>query len=502
VRGILTRNAITRAILLTSFKALGAIRAIVLTAGLAAITAVAASWLMRLVTGGSRLGWVSPLQVFGLEVAATFLIAAFGTSALMPRISDASRAEPGSRRASPIVQVLLTALIVGTLVQVTLLSTWWEMDRALLAQATGTDGNALSLRLIPAVVLFSLPTLAALALVTFLLTSVVGMLARAELTFLVLAACVFLQAGLVVGEQLLLNAMATLGATVLDAIAQSRDVKAAEQVADWLARHEAAASELSWRLVWILGAYVVTAAVSGLIAPRERRSVAARADASRAFERVPLPAIAATGSTAVPPVVMGPAVAPVSPERAGVGTAFPHHSYSVRPRQNFVDFFLRSYSTYDIASIPPSLQSRFTFSWKSGTLRREPNGPALVAIRRTPGKDVLGRRSYQAANVASGAILGTLRPSGREWEIIDAAGTSSGRIVEEKSGIGYITYVATVNGSAVCRFTWAMQGLTVTSSGLDVEFEPAADRTIDRAFAIAIAPVLEHAARRASGWRR
>lgn len=268
MRGILTRNAITRAILLTSFKALGAIRAIVLTAGLAAITAVAASWLMRLVTGGSRLGWVSPLQVFGLQVAAIFLIAAFGTSALMPRISDASRA---SRRASPIVQVLLTALIVGTLVQVTLLSTWWEMDRALLAQATGTEGSAFGLRLIPAVVLFSLPTLAALALVTFLLTSVVGMLVRAELTFLVLAACVFLQAGLVVGEQVLLNAMATLGATVLDAIAQSRDVKAAEQVADWLARHDAAANELSWRLVWILGAYVVTAAVSGLLAPRERR---------------------------------------------------------------------------------------------------------------------------------------------------------------------------------------------------------------------------------------
>jgi hypothetical protein len=502
VRGILTRNAITRAILLPSFKALGAIRAIVLTTGLAAITAVAASWLMQLVTGGSRLGWVSPLQVFGLEIAATFLIAALGTSALMPHSSKASRADAGARRASPIVQVLLAALIVGTLVQITSLLTWWTMDRVLLAQATGTEGNAFGLRLIPAVVLFSVPTLAALALVTFLLTSVVGMLVRAELTFLVLAACVFLQAGLVVGEQLLLNAMATLGATVLDAIAQSRDVKAAEQVADWLGRHDAAASELSWRLVWILGAYVVTAAVSGLIAPRERRSVAARADASRAFEPAPAPAIAVTGSTAVPPVATRPAVAGISPERASVATAFPHHSYSVRPRQNFIDFFLRSYSTYDIASIPPSLQSRFTFSWKNGTIRREPNGPDLVAIHRAPGKDVLGRRGYQVADVASGAILGTLRPSGREWEIVDGIGTSFGRIVEERSGIGYIAYVATVNGVAVCHFTWAMQGLTVTSSGIDVEFEPAADGTVDRAFLIAIAPVLEHAARRASGWRR
>jgi hypothetical protein len=502
VRVILTGAAITRAILVASFKALGAIRAIVLTAGLAAITAVAASWLMRLVTGGSRLGWVSPLQVFGLEIAATFLIAAFGTSALMPRISDASRAEPGSRRAPPIVQVLLTALVIGTLVQVTSLSAWWAMDRVLLAQATGGDGSTFSLRLIPAVVLFSLPTLAALALVTFVLTFVAGMLVRAELTFPVLAACVFLQAGLVVGGQLLLNAMGTLGATVLDAIAQSRDLKAAEQVADWLSRHDAAASELCWRLVWILGAYVVTAAVSGLVAPRQGRPAAAPSGVSRPIEPAPLPPVASTGSTSVPPVVTSPAVAGISPEPPAVATAFPHQSYSVRPRQNPVDFFLRRYSTYDIASIPPSLQSRFTFSWKTGTLRREPNGADLVAVHRAAGKEVFRRRDYQVSDVASGVILGTLRHSGREWEIVDAAGASSGHIAEAKSGIGHITYLATVNGAAVCRFTWAMRGLTVASSGIDVEFEPAADGTLDRGFAIAIAPVLEHAARRASGWRR
>jgi hypothetical protein len=90
-----------------------------------------------------------------------------------------------------------------------------------------------------------------------------------------------------------------------------------------------------------------------------------------------------------------------------------------------------------------------------------------------------------------------LRSVGSDWEIADASGTPFARIVEERSGVGYITYAALMNGQPACRFTWAMQGMTVASGALDVEFV-SADSPVDRAFAIAVAPVLEHKARRAS----
>ena len=250
----------TRAVLLASFKALNAIRAMVLAAGLAAMTAVAASWLMRLVTGGSRLGWATPVQIFAMEMAAAFLIAALGMATFMPSASAASRAEPGVRRVSPVVQLMLAALVAVALLQIGALSTWWAEDRVLLTRAMGGDESGL--RLIPATVLFSLPTVAALALVTFVLTSIVGMLVRAELVFAVLTACLCLQAGLVVGEQFLLHSMASLGTTVLNSIAGSRDTDAAAQVTDWLARHDAAAAGLCRRLMWIVGGYTLSTAIA------------------------------------------------------------------------------------------------------------------------------------------------------------------------------------------------------------------------------------------------
>jgi hypothetical protein len=264
--------ASTRLILLASFKALGAIRAIVLTGGLAALTAVAASFLMRLVTGGGRQAWVTPVQVFALEMAGAFLLAALGMAIFMPRAGDASRVDAGARRAPRAVLLMLAVLAAAAIAQAPSLAAWWAEDRTLLSGVFPGSSDPSGLSLIPAVVLLSLPAVAAVALVTFVLTSIVGLLGRAELAFGVLTACVCLQAGLVVGEQFLLHGMTSLGATVLDAIAKSPDAAASAQVTDWLARHDAAASGLCRRLIWILGGYTVTAAVGGLLTRRRALS--------------------------------------------------------------------------------------------------------------------------------------------------------------------------------------------------------------------------------------
>ena len=61
---------IARAILLTALKCLAVIRALVLSAGLAALAATGAGWLMGFVTGSGRSQWATPLQIFALEIAA------------------------------------------------------------------------------------------------------------------------------------------------------------------------------------------------------------------------------------------------------------------------------------------------------------------------------------------------------------------------------------------------------------------------------------------------
>jgi hypothetical protein len=215
---------------------------------------------------------VTPVQIFALEMAGAFLIAALGMAIFMPRAVEAARPDPGARATPLIVLLLLGLLAAAALAQVPSLSAWWAEDRGLLAGLTpGTSGPS-GLDLIPAIVLFSLPAIAALALATFVLTSIVGLIGRGDLAFGALTGCVCLQAGLVVGEQFLLNAMAGLGATVLDAIARSPDATASAQVTEWLARHDAAASGVCRRLIWILGGYTVTAAIAGLFTRRRLES--------------------------------------------------------------------------------------------------------------------------------------------------------------------------------------------------------------------------------------
>lgn len=262
---------IARIILLTALKCLAVIRALVLSAGLAALAATGAGWLMGLVTGSGRSQWATPLQLFALEIAAVFLAGALAYSALMPRTRDL--AGPAPPTAHPVVGVvirlLLTALAVWTVMQVPALGTWWASDRVLLLEATGTGQGHMDLRIIPQIMLLSLPTLAAIVLATFLLTSLAGMLARTDFAFRVLAGCTTLAAGIVFGVRLLLHALRALGSTVQSSINPASDALAAAQVSDWLARHDAPAADVSWRIIWLLCGYaaIVVIAAAGRQTP-------------------------------------------------------------------------------------------------------------------------------------------------------------------------------------------------------------------------------------------
>jgi len=176
---------IARAILLTALKCLAVIRALVLSAGLAALAATGAGWLMGFVTGSGRSQWATPLQIFALEIAAVFLAGALAYSALLPRPWDLPGPAPATvhRVVRMVLRLLLAALAVWTVMQVPALASWWASDRVLLVEATGTGQDPMGLRIIPQIMLLSLPTLAAIVLVTFVLTSLAGMLASADRAF-------------------------------------------------------------------------------------------------------------------------------------------------------------------------------------------------------------------------------------------------------------------------------------------------------------------------------
>ncbi len=211
---------------------------------------------------GARSDWAGPLQINAIGIAAALLAGALGYSRLMPR--EAVAPAPGDREPAiaAIVPVLLVVLAALTVLQAPAIAAWWTTDRGLLQEALGTGRDPMDLRIIPTVILLSLPALAAIALAAFVLTSAAGMLARADQRFRVLSACALLLTGLVAGERLILHAGGALGGTVRALVEQSSDQKAIAQVSGWLARHDAPAADVNSRLIWLWGGYVLAATVA------------------------------------------------------------------------------------------------------------------------------------------------------------------------------------------------------------------------------------------------
>jgi hypothetical protein len=63
---------------------------------------------------------------------------------------------------------------------------------------------------------------------------------------------------------LALRGLRRLGSTVQSLIDQASDPTAAAQVAEFLARHDAPAGDVSRRLAWLLGGYALAVAVAAV----------------------------------------------------------------------------------------------------------------------------------------------------------------------------------------------------------------------------------------------
>jgi hypothetical protein len=460
--------------LLVALGVLRLITIVVFANGMGALAATAASLPFA---SQSDAAWVEDLFSFALTIGITSLVTAVASFRLMPSWAALRRRETPGEPAAPAVETLLLAgLAIIAALQVPALVNWWNADRMLLREVIGSGWDPLGLELIPAVMLFSLPTLATALLAAFLATSVAAALAPRRATKQVLIAGVILQAGVVVVEYLALGGVQDLGRTIVQAM-DTAPSDASAQAIDWFGRHDRVARLLTWRVAAVFAGYLMTLFV---VAYSSR-------DAG--------PGGVATDSTApvAPPPVPVPAAVPPSISQAS--GAFDASHYVLRLRHTFIGMIAgRRFIAYDIQTIPPRSRTQLSFSWATGLMRREPSGPDLLLVQSAE-RHGLFARAYVVTEPASGSVLGKLVPHGSDWDIVDAQGRAVASVVETHAAFDRATYVVTAGNHEVCRLTW-IGGMTIAGE-VEIEFLRAADRGIDRALPMALAPVLEDRARRA-----
>lgn len=452
-----------------------------LAAGFAALAAAVATWTVADI---ARHPWLASLVAFSVVFAVALLTSAVGAILLMPTAELSRPTRRGEDAAVPtLLTLVLVALAAAAVLQLPLVMSLWAQDRALL-NLLGRRQDALDLYFIPAAILFSIPSLATAALATCVLASLIGTVGGARLLVGVLLSCGAMQTGLVAAVHLLLGEFRETGTRLLTLVGDSRDPQVSAQVLEWFAAHDAVAAPVGGRLLWILGGSLAAFAISEVLAPRRQPGLGAtspvEADSSEPVRQA--------ASTLPPPV-------PVS----SASSAFEYSNYCIKPRRTFIQsLVLRWYPEYDIQTIPPMSRARFSFSWKTGNIRREPDGPDLVTLQPAERQDLLGARSYVVIDAVSGGLLGKLVPNWSEWKIVGPLDDLIGRVEKETGTAGFASYVAIVNDEIVCRFTWGMPGYLSHSSELEVEFPRGTQARVDRAFMIALAPILEHKARMAS----
>jgi hypothetical protein len=433
----------------------------------------------RFLTVSVNVEWAASILGFALTLAFVFISASVGAALLMPAqtalVRDI-RGEDDPSLPAPLM-LLLVVLCGAAALQVPALRTWWIEDRALLHILTPGRSDPLGLELIPAAILFSMPVIAAATLGLFVLTSLLAIIVPAKLAWRALASCVALQAGLVVGGSLMVREVHRIGTVVIPLFAPA-DHAAASGVAEWVARHDLAAAATDQRAAWIFCGYLGALALAWFITPS---STAGKAQESLS---------ASVGLPREAPV------APPTFRASSAAAAFDDSHYSVRARMTALQsLFIRRYSNYDIRTVPPTSRAQFSFSWTSGTLRREPSGPDLLAVvpPRAPG--LFTGREYVVADAATRENLASLMPRGSDWEIVHPSGSLIARVLQLKAGRGFASYSAMIGDAEVCKFKWALLGLTVTSAELDVEFTRDQGTGLDRALAMILAPILEQQAR-------
>jgi hypothetical protein len=180
---------------------------------------------------------------------------------------------------------------------------------------------------------------------------------------------------------------------------------------------------------------------------------------------------------------------------------FNESNYSVHPRMTLIESWLtRKCTDFEIRTIPHRSRHWFSFSWRTGVLRQEPAGAELLAIKppRPPGLFV--GRTYEVIDSRTGQTMAKFIPRGSDWEIEHPSGEIAARILRDTSGVAFVRYRALIGDAEVCQFKWALAGLSVTSAQLEIVFpdQTPAGPLLDRALALAIAPVLEQQARMTS----
>lgn len=433
--------------------------------------------------GASNTGWAASLSRFALTLGGVFILTSAAASRLMPARTALVRDIRGEPDHS--LPPLLTVLLVGLCGAAALLTpavlSWWMTDRSLLRLLSIEGPDQLGLNLVPAAILFSMPLLAAATLISGVLIATLTIIAPAGLSTRVLAAGVVLQAGLIVGGFLLVREVHGVGTLILGQLTGPDLAEATAAVQEWIGRHDVAAARAHRHLPWILCGYVVALALSFSL-PRTVSEASA-----------------------------DPAAVRMEPENAGAETvahrrpvssaaaAFEDTTYSVRPRMTMLEsLFIRKHSNYDIQTVPKRSRLQFSFSWTSGILRQEPDGPDLLTITPARPPGLFTSHSYAIADVATGECLANLMPAGADWEVVHPSGEAIARILRETAERGFAKYVAMIGQQEACRFKWALHGLSVMSAELEVDCAVDGPAQLDRALAVAIAPILEQQARMTS----
>lgn len=474
-----------RLVVVSSARGLHVIRVMMFAAGLAGAMATAVWWLFQ-----ARADFAPLLALAAIPryFALTFLPAAIVSFAMMPSIAQLGRRGWPDRdlELPPLFLFVMLSLCAFAALELPTLLTWGRENLEQVRRLNAWGPDPLGLHIVPIAFLVSMPLLPTAAMLSFALTAVIVIAGRPELTFRVLASCVAVQGGLVLGSYLFMDGIRDAGDAVLKVLASAtesaeRDAFTA-QVVEWFGRQQALGGAVNRALIWVLGGYFLALVLSEFLVPGR---APATGDSGTATADTPVQGEAAGLHTTV--------VAVRAPSTAS--TAFDRSSYGVRPRMSLLQsVFWRPSTEYEIVSIPPARDARFSFSWNTGILRRERDGAPLLTIQTAGG--LPWNPAYAVTDAASGAPLGILRRSGPDWEVVDAAGATIVRVLRAEARPGYVRYMASVPGREVCRFTWAMPALGVSSAELEIEFLPDAGPSFDRALALAIAPMLEEQARR------
>ncbi len=107
------------------------------------------------------------------------------------------------------------------------------------------------------------------------------------------------------------------------------------------------------------------------------------------------------------------------------------------------------------------------------------------------------KRAYDVSDPATGAVIGRLLPQAADWQIVDAIGQPVADVVQSSASFHQTSYAITAGGEDLGRLV-AVMGATAASAEVQIEFLPASVGRLDRSLAIALAPLIEDRARRAT----